>query len=72
MEKLLNFNEHISSICKSAANQLNALARLKTFLGSNERKVLVNSFILSNIFSFCPLVSFVLSFTLSKKHREPA
>ena len=27
----LNFNEHISSICKSAANQLNALVRLKTF-----------------------------------------
>ena len=40
----LNFNEHISSICKSAANQLNALVRLKTFLGSNERKMLVNSF----------------------------
>ena len=26
----LNFNEHISNICKSAANQLNALLRLKT------------------------------------------
>ena len=51
----LNFNEQISSICKSAANQLNALVRLKTFLGSNEREVLVNSFVLSN-FNYCLLV----------------
>ena len=35
----LNFNEHISSICKTAANQLNILVRLKTFPGSNETKV---------------------------------
>ena len=27
----LNFNEQISSICKSAANQLNALVRLNKF-----------------------------------------
>ena len=35
----LNFNEHISSICKTAANQLNILVKLKTFLGSHETKV---------------------------------
>ena len=35
----LNFSEHISSICKTAANQLNIFVRLKTFLGSNETKV---------------------------------
>ena len=34
----LSFNEHITNICKTAANQLNALVRLKTFLSSNERK----------------------------------
>ena len=28
----LNFNLHITNICKSAANQLNALIRLKKFL----------------------------------------
>ena len=62
IDNRLNFNEHISSICKSAANQLNALVRLKTFLGSNERKVLVNSFVLSN-FNYCPLAWFVSSST---------
>ena len=36
------------------------MIRLKTFLGSNEKKVLVNSFALSN-FNYCPLVWFVSS-----------
>ena len=50
----LNFNEHINKICKSAGNQLNALARLKSFLGLREKEALVNSFIYSN-FNYCPL-----------------
>ena len=51
----LNFNEHINKICKSAGNQLNALIRLKSFLGLKEKKVLVNGFIYLT-FNFCPLV----------------
>ena len=51
----LNFNLYISNICKSASKQLNALVRLKCFLGSEERKVSINSLILSN-FNYCPLV----------------
>ena len=62
----LNFNEHISNICKSTPCQLNALIRLKTFLGSNERKVLVNSFFLSN-FNYCPVILFVSSSTSLRK-----
>ena len=51
-----NLNLHIiCSICKSASKQLNALVRLKCFLGFEERKVLINNFILSN-FDYCPLV----------------
>ena len=51
----LNFNLHIDKICLKSANQLNALVRLKRFLGTEERKVLINSFVLSN-FNYCPLV----------------
>ena len=56
----LNFNLYTRKICTSAFNQLNALIRLKGFLGSGEKKVLINSFILSN-FDFCPLVCFISS-----------
>ena len=51
----LNFNLHIREICKSAANQLNALIRLKQFLSFHAKEVLINSYIISN-FNYCPLV----------------
>ena len=51
----LNFGQHINCICKSPGNQLNALIRLKRFLGFQDKKVLVNSFVLSN-FNYCTLV----------------
>ena len=38
----LNFNLHISNICRSAANQLYALIRLKCFLAFEEKKTLIN------------------------------
>ena len=51
----LNFNLHISKICKSAANQLNSLIRLKQFLSFHTKEFLINSYIISN-FNYCPLV----------------
>ena len=66
IDNRLNFNEHIASICKSAANQLYTLVRLKIFLGSNERKVLGNSLVLS-CFNYCPLVWFASSSTSLRK-----
>ena len=40
----LNFNKHVKTVCGSAANQLNALIRLRRFLGIEEGKVLIQSF----------------------------
>ena len=54
IDSKLNFDLHIDISCKSASNQLNALVRLKRYLGHGERFVLVNSFIYSN-FNYCPL-----------------
>ena len=66
LDNRLNFNLHINTICKSASNQLNALVRLKKFLSFEQKKVLVNSFILSN-FDYCPLVWFISSAKSLKK-----
>ena len=49
------FSQHISSCCKKAARQLNALARISRHLDSNSRRAVYNSFIMSN-FNYCPLV----------------
>ena len=46
IDNKLNFELHINHICKSAANKLNARIKLKSFLGLQERKVLMNSFVL--------------------------
>ena len=51
----LNFNLHISNICRSAANQINALIRLKSYLSFNEKRVLIDSYVISK-FNYCPVV----------------
>ena len=38
IDNKLNFEKHISNICKKASNQLNAICRLQTFLGHKEKK----------------------------------
>ena len=40
----LDFDPHISNLCKKAATQLNVLKRLKALIGFKEKKILVQSF----------------------------
>ena len=51
----LNFNLHISKICKSVANQLNALIRQNHFLSFHAKEFLISRYIILN-FNYCPLV----------------
>ena len=66
MNSKLNFNLHISSICRSAPNHLNALIKLKQFLGFKEKKILINSCFMAN-FNYCPLVWMFSSASSLKK-----
>ena len=50
-----NFSLHVSNICKSAANQLSSLIRLNNFLCFEGKRVLINSYFMSN-FNYCLLV----------------
>ena len=36
-------------MCKQASNKLNALARVAKYLDHNKRKLLMNSFVISNL-----------------------
>ena len=51
----LNFEQHISELCRKAAPQLNVLKGIKRFIGFDEKKILVQSFVYSN-FDYCSLV----------------
>ena len=55
IDSKLNFSLHISSVCKKAARQLNALARISNYLDVPARRIIYNSFVASN-FHYCPLV----------------
>lgn len=50
-----NSNLHIDIICKLASNQLDALVRVKKYLGLEKRSALVNSSNYSN-FNYCPFM----------------
>ena len=51
----LSFDSHITKICRKASRQLNALKHLGFYIPLDTRKILSNSFIISN-FNYCPLV----------------
>ena len=55
IDNRLTFTEHISRCCKKAARQLNALSRIAKYLDMKSKKLIFNSFIMSN-FNYCPLV----------------
>ena len=51
----LNFNTHITKLCKKAGQKLHALARISNFMSINQKRVIMNAFIYSQ-FSYCPLI----------------
>ncbi len=55
IDKHLNFNEHVSDICRSAARQVNVLKRIHKHLDNNTCMYIYRAFIMSN-FNYCPLV----------------
>ena len=51
----LNFEDHISELCKKVSMQLNAIIRLQRFMGKEQKKALINSFIFSNFNYLLPI-----------------
>ena len=66
IDKKLNFDEHIKVLCRKASQQLKILFRFKSMLGLKEKKLMYNTFILSN-FNFCPVVWNFCSKTSARK-----
>ena len=55
IDNKLTFDDHIFTLCNKSSMQLNAIGRLKRYLGKKELEVIVRSFIYSNL-NYCPLV----------------
>ena len=54
LDARLNFDSHISGICKKASRQINILKRLSKYLDQNSRINVYRSFVSSN-FNYCPV-----------------
>ena len=55
IDNISNSEKHISSLCRKAAGQLNALKRLARYIPQNSGYVLADAFISSNL-NYCPLI----------------
>ena len=55
IDKNLNFEKHLSILCKKVSGKVSALARLVKFIPFDEKSLLLKSFIESQ-FSYCPLI----------------
>jgi hypothetical protein len=66
IDNKLNFDNHISIICKKAGKQINALRRLSKVLNVSTKLKIYNSFIYSN-FNYCPVVFNTFSIQHGKK-----
>ena len=51
----LNLHHYISNICKTAGNKLHALARVSNYMDQDKKKILFNSYFLSQ-FNYCTLI----------------
>ena len=60
IDNKLTFEPHVRSLCKKASQKLNAFARIACSLKFDQRKFLLNVFIISQ-FSYAPVVSIFCS-----------
>ena len=52
IDNKLNFNEHVTKICKKANQKLHALARIAKYLNTDKLKIVTKSFIESQLLPF--------------------
>ena len=62
----LNFEKYVTALCQKAGRQLNVLSRIRKYIGFQEMKMLLDSFIFSS-FNYCPLGWHFCSPVLSQK-----
>ena len=62
----LNFNEHVSNLCKTASLKITALARFFPNMILNQRRTLMKAYFMSQL-GYCPLVWMNHSMSLNNR-----
>ena len=66
IDNKLNFNNHVSIICKKTSQKLHALARISNLMNKDKLRILMKAFIESQ-FGYCPLIWMFHSRTLNNR-----
>ena len=66
VDNKMTFNPHVTNLCSKASQKLHALARVGNYMDLKQRKLIVNTFILSQ-FGYCPLVWMFHNRTLNNR-----
>ena len=61
------FENHISSICKKASQKLSAFAGIAPYMNIQKRGTIMNSFVVTSQFGYCPLIWMFHSGRLNNK-----
>ena len=69
LDSKLNFDFHITSLCKKAGQKLSALARINYYLTQDQKLLLLNSVVKSQ-FSYCPMIRMHTSRYLNSIHER--
>ena len=62
----LTFHDHIIALCSEANKKLSALSRVSKYMDINKRRILIKSYIFSQL-NYCPLVRMCHSWSLNNK-----
>ena len=66
IDRTLNFDEHVRSLCKKAGRKLSVLFRLSSYMNVKQKAILMKSFFESQ-FGYCPLVCMFYSREVNNK-----
>ena len=69
LDSKLNFDFHITCLCKKAGQKLSALARINYYLTQDQKLLLLNSVVKSQ-FSYCPMIRMHTSRYLKSIHER--
>ena len=52
LDNKLNFEKHISTLCRKASKQLNVISKIQHYVHKKEKEIIINSFVYSNVLYF--------------------
>ena len=66
IDSKLNFQQHVSKLCKRTSRKIHALGRISQYIETNKLKIIMRAFI-ENEFNYCPLTWMFHNRTLNNK-----